>query len=62
MRPSMDERYIKYQSLSLQEAKAVEREVIEMIQYAFMLGRRTEAEIREVTYLQTVEPVTHSAH
>ena len=58
----MEERYIKYQSLSLQEAKAVEREVIEMIQYAFMLGRRTEAEIREVTYLQTVEPVSIKAH
>ena len=58
----MDTKYIKYQSLSLQEAKAVEREVIAMIQYAFMLGRRTEAEIREAKFLQMAGPLTGSLH
>jgi len=58
----MDTKYIKYQSLSLQEAKAVEREVIEMIQYAFLLGRRTEADIREAKFLQMAEPLTGSLH
>jgi len=57
-----DERYIKYQSLSLQEAKATEREVTEMIQYAFLLGRRTEADIREAKFLQMAEPLTGSLH
>lgn len=42
----------------------MEREVTEMIKYAFILGRRTEAEIREavVVTLDGLEPVTDSTH
>lgn len=57
----MDEKHIKYQSLSLQEAKAMEREVVGMIQYAFLLGRQVEAETRDAAIMH-LEPVTDSTH
>jgi hypothetical protein len=71
----MDENsYIRYQSLSLQEAKAMELEITQMIKYAYILGK-VEGETKRnlvdnaimtcggtPVYLKDIEPASRSAH
>lgn len=64
----MDENsYIRYQSLSLQEAKAMELEITQMIKYAYMLGlaageTKNNLVGRTPVYLKDIEPASRSAH